>query len=58
MSEMVRATFGAAAALVTLLGYAAGVGGWLAVYGMRRDGKHRVEALFTALEETGRLIRR
>ena len=47
---------GGAAGLVILLGYVAGVVGWLAAYTMRRDGKHRVEALFTALGETEPLL--
>lgn len=49
---------GAAAGLVILLGYAAGVLGWLVTFALRRDGKHRVEDLFAALEEARRLIRR
>ena len=49
---------GAAAGLLILTGYVAGVIGWLAAFALHRDGKHRVEALFTALEEAGRLIRR
>ena len=28
-----------------LFGYAAGVAGWLATFALRRDGKHRMEAL-------------
>lgn len=41
---------GAAAGLLILLGYAVGVVGWLATFALRRDGKHRIEALFRALE--------
>ena len=40
----------AAAGLLILLGYGAGVIGWLAMFALRRDGKHRIEALFRALE--------
>ena len=40
---------GAAAGLVILLGYAAGMLGWLVTLALRRDGKHRVEKLFRAL---------
>jgi hypothetical protein len=39
---------GAAAGLVILLGYAAGMLGWLVIFALRRDGKHRVEELFRA----------
>ena len=40
---------GAAAGLVILLGYAAGMLGWVVTFALRRDGKHRVEDLFRAL---------
>lgn len=42
---------GAAAGLVILLGYVAGMAGWLAAYVLRRDGKHRIEELFRALQK-------
>jgi hypothetical protein len=41
---------GAAAGLLILLGYAAGVIGWLTMFALRCDGKHRIEALFRTLE--------
>jgi hypothetical protein len=41
---------GAAAGMLILLGYAAGVIGWLVTFALHRDGKHRIEALFRTLQ--------
>ena len=52
-NEMLSATgiggalgrIGTGAGWLILFGYAAGAAGWLAMFALRRDGKHRIEAL-------------